>query len=314
MVSQHTSFVKEIAKAYGFDYCGIAKAEPLDEDARRLEAWLNGGLHGGMRYMENYFDLRIDPSKLVPGAKSVVTLLKNYYPAAPENYSQHKVSKYAWGQDYHSVIKEKLKGLISDLQEKIGQFNGRGFVDSAPVLERSWAQRSGLGWLGRNGNLITKDSGSFFFIATLIVDVALIYDDPFAKDFCGTCQRCMDACPTEAILPNKVINGSKCISYFTIELKDEIIPGEMKGQFNNWMFGCDICQDVCPWNRFSKPHTETAFSPIPELLNFSTKDWEALSEEAFKKLFKHSPLSRAKLKGIQRNIRFLQPADRPSND
>jgi epoxyqueuosine reductase len=196
--------------------------------------------------------------------------------------------------------------MISELQEKIGVFNGRGFVDSAPVLERAWAQRSGLGWIGRNGNLITKQSGSFFFIATLIVDIELAYDDPFAKDFCGSCRKCIDACPTGAILPNKVINGSQCISYFTIELKEEIIPAEMKGKFQNWMFGCDICQDVCPWNRFSKPHHEPEFSPLPEVLNFTTKDWELLSEEAFKKIFKHSPISRAKLKGVQRNLRFIQ--------
>jgi epoxyqueuosine reductase len=195
---------------------------------------------------------------------------------------------------------------MTDLQVKIGQFTGRGFVDSAPVLERSWAQRSGLGWIGRNGNLITKQNGSFFFIATLIVDVALNYDDPFAKDFCGSCRKCIDSCPTEAILPDKTINGSKCISYFTIELKDEIISEEMKGKFQNWIFGCDICQDVCPWNRFSKPHNEEAFQPLPEILNFTTKEWEELSEEAFKKIFKHSPLSRAKYKGIQRNIKFLK--------
>lgn len=196
--------------------------------------------------------------------------------------------------------------MMVQLQEKIGAFHGRGFVDSAPVLERSWAQRSGLGWIGRNGNLITKQSGSFFFIATLITDVELDYDDPFAKDYCGTCKRCIEACPTDAILPDKTVNGSRCISYFTIELKDEIIPGEMKGKFGNWMFGCDVCQDVCPWNRFSQPHNEEAFQPLPEILNLTTKEWEELSEEAFKKIFKHSPLSRAKYKGIQRNIRFLK--------
>jgi epoxyqueuosine reductase len=196
--------------------------------------------------------------------------------------------------------------MIGVLQQQIGDFNGRGFVDSAPVLERAWAQRSGLGWIGRNGNLISKQSGSFFFIATLIVDVELSYDDPFAKDFCGSCRKCIDACPTEAILPNKVINGSRCISYFTIELKDEIIPSEMKGKFQNWMFGCDICQDVCPWNRFSKAHQETEFAPLPEVLNFTTKDWEGLSEEAFRKIFKKSPISRTKLKGVQRNLKFLK--------
>jgi len=302
---RNTALVKSKALAFGFDYCGIAQAQQLDEEARRLEAWLNKGLHGKMQYMENYFDLRIDPTKLVPGAKSVITLLKNYYPQEPAPEG-HGISKYAWGQDYHTVIKQQLKNMIAELQGSIGQFNGRGFVDSAPVLERTWAQRSGLGWIGKNGNLITKGSGSFFFIATLIVDIDLIYDDSFAKDYCGSCRRCIDACPTQAILPNKTVNGSQCISYFTIELKDELIPGEMKGKFGNWMFGCDTCQDVCPWNRFSKPHTEQGFAPIPEVLNFTSKDWEALSEEAFKKIFKHSPLSRSKYKGIQRNLKFLQ--------
>ncbi|HYK57419.1 MAG TPA: tRNA epoxyqueuosine(34) reductase QueG, partial [Flavisolibacter sp.] len=258
-----------------------------------------------MQYMQNYFDLRVDPTKLVPGAKSVITVLKNYFPAQ-NNPAEYKISKYAFGKDYHTVIKTQLKQMIQELQEKIGQFNGRGFVDSAPVLERTWAQKSGLGWLGKNGNLITKQSGSFFFIATLITDLELNYDDPFAKDFCGSCTKCIDACPTEAIQPNKVINGSKCISYFTIELKDEIIPEEMKGKFRNWMFGCDVCQDVCPWNRFSKPTAETGFTPLPEILNLSTKEWEEMSEEAFKKIFKHSPLSRSKYKGIQRNIKFLK--------
>jgi epoxyqueuosine reductase len=300
-----TTLVKSKAQAFGFDYCGIARAVPLDDDARRLEAWLNKGLHGKMQYMENYFDLRINPSKLVPGARSVITLLKNYFPEK-ENTNPSGISKYAWGEDYHNVIKRQLKGMISELQASIGQFEGRGFVDSAPVLERAWAQRSGLGWIGRNGNLITKGSGSFFFIATLIVDLDLEYDDPFAKDYCGSCNRCVEACPTQAILPDKTINGSQCISYFTIELKEELIPGEMKGKFNNWMFGCDTCQDVCPWNRFSQPHAEAGFAPIAEVLNFSTKDWEELSEEAFKKIFKHSPLSRAKHKGIQRNIKFLK--------
>jgi epoxyqueuosine reductase len=304
LIDQHTQLVKQLALQNRFDYCGIAKAQPLNEDARRLEKWLQQGMHGSMKYMENYFDLRVDPTKLVPGAKSVITLLKNYYPA--QSNSEIRISKYAYGKDYHEVIKASLRKMIHELQEKIGQFQGRGFVDSAPVLERSWAQRSGLGWVGRNGNLITKQTGSFFFIATLIVDVDLNYDDPFAKDFCGSCKKCVEACPTEAILPDKTINASKCISYFTIELKDEIIPEEMKGKFNDWMFGCDICQDVCPWNRFSRPNNEEAFQPLPEILNFTSKEWEALSEEAFKKIFKHSPLSRAKYKGLQRNIKFLK--------
>jgi epoxyqueuosine reductase len=305
LTAEHSRLVKQMAVQYGFDYCGIARAVPLDEDARRLENWLNQGMHGSMQYMENYFDLRIDPSRLVPGARSVITLLKNYYPSeVPEQ--ELKISKYAYGKDYHEVIRPRLRSMISELQDKIGQFNGRGFVDSAPVLERAWAQKTGLGWIGKNANLITRQSGSFFFIATLITDLDLDYDDPLAKDYCGSCTKCIDACPTEAILPGKVINGSKCISYFTIELKDEIIPSDMKGKFSNWMFGCDICQDVCPWNRFSHSHNEEAFSPFPEILNLTTKEWEELSEEMFKKLFKLSPLSRSKHKGIQRNIRFLK--------
>ena len=302
----NTKSVKDAAQRWGFDYCGIAQAKILDDDARRLEKWLQQGMHGSMQYMANHFDLRIDPSKLVPGAKSVITLLKNYYPQDMNSGSGSGVSKYAWGKDYHTVIKAQLKDMMADLQEKIGAITGRGFVDSAPVLERSWAQRSGLGWIGKNGNLITKTQGSFFFIATLITDLELEADDPMAKDFCGSCTRCIDACPTQAILPDKTVNGSQCISYYTIELKEELIPEKMKGQFGNWMFGCDTCQDVCPWNRFSKPHNEAAFTPIPEVLSFGLKEWEELSEEAFRKIFKSSPLSRSKYKGIQRNIKFLK--------
>lgn len=305
VTANHTGVIKSLAQQYGFDYCGIAKARVLDDDARRLEDWLNKGLHGKMSYMENYFDLRIDPAKLVPGARSVITLLKNYSPRQTQT-GDLKISKYAYGEDYHNVIRASLKAMTTAAQERIGSFNGRGFVDSAPVLERSWATRSGLGWIGRNGNLITKGNGSFFFIATLITDLALDCDDPFARDYCGSCRKCIDACPTDAISEDKVINGSKCISYFTIELKDAIIPAEMKGSFDNWMFGCDACQDVCPWNRFSKPHNEEAFSPLPEILNLTTKEWEELSEEAFKKIFKNSPLSRSKYKGIQRNVKFLK--------
>jgi len=265
-------------------------------------------MHGGMKYMENHFELRVDPAKLVPGARSVITLLKNYFPAQLQKQDAVKISKYAYGKDYHEVIKEKMNRFLQSIHEEIGEVHGRGFVDSAPVLERSWAQRSGLGWIGKNGNLLTKQSGSWFFIATLITDLGLVYDDPFAKDLCGTCTRCIDACPTEAILPGKVVNGSKCISYFTIELKDMLIPGEMKDKFDNWAFGCDICQDVCPWNRFSKPSTEMEFTPIPEVLDLSLKEWQAMSEETFKKLFKHSAISRAKWKGLQRNIKFISTA------
>jgi epoxyqueuosine reductase len=298
--------IKQLAYKLGFDYCGIAKAVPLDEDARRLEKWLLQNHHGNMQYMENHFELRIDPAKLVPGAKSVITVLKNYYPSEKQSSDAPRISKYAWGKDYHEVIRAQLKELLDELRKTYGDIHGRGFVDSAPVLERSWATRSGAGWIGKNGNLITKNSGSFFFIATLIVDIELPYDDPFAKDYCGTCRKCIDACPTDAILDNKTIDGSKCISYFTIELKDALIPAEMKGRFENWMFGCDTCQDVCPWNRFSKPHHETDFNPLPAILNLGTREWEALSEDTFKQLFKHSPLKRSKFSGIQRNLRFLQ--------
>jgi len=305
-IQKNTFLIKSKAAALGFDYCGIAKAMYLDADARRLEQWLSKGMHGQMKYMENYFDLRVDPTKLVHGAKSVITLLLNYYPSAKQNNQVPKISKYAFGKDYHEVIKKKLNELITILKENIGDINGRGFVDSAPVLERTWAQRSGLGWVGKNGNLINKQSGSFYFIATLITDVEFEYDEPFPKDYCGTCTKCIDACPTEAILPGKVVDGSKCISYFTIELKEVMIPGEMKGKFDNWLFGCDTCQDVCPWNRFSKPTTETEFSPIPEILNLSSKEWELMTEESFKKIFKDSPLQRTKFNGIQRNLKFVQ--------
>jgi epoxyqueuosine reductase len=306
ITDKNTEFIKLIARQLGFEHCGIAKAVQLEDDARRLESWLNKGLQGNMQYMENYFDLRIDPQKLVPGARSVITLLMNYYPEQKQNIDAPKIAKYAFGRDYHEVIKTKLNALLFSIKENIGEINGRGFIDSAPVLERSWAQKSGLGWIGKNGNLINKNSGSFFFIATLITDLELTYDNGYTKDYCGSCTRCIDACPTEAILPGKVIDGSKCISYFTIELKDALIPGTMKGKFDNWMFGCDVCQDVCPWNRFSKPTNEIDFNPLPEILNFSTADWEELTEESFKKIFAHSPLKRSKWKGIKRNLRFIK--------
>ena len=306
VIEKNTRFIKSAATTLGFDYCGIAKAEKLDEDAKRLETWLNKGFQGKMNYMENYFDLRIDPSKLVPGAKSVITLLLNYFPSEQQTRDIPQISKYAYGKDYHEVIREKLKVFLQMIKENIGDVHGRGFADSAPVLEKTWAQKSGLGWVAKNGNLITKKNGSFFFIATLIVDLELNYDDPFIKDYCGTCTRCIDACPTDAILNDRVIDGSKCISYFTIELKDMLIPEKMKGQFANKMFGCDICQDVCPWNRFSKPTKETAFTPLPQVLNFTTADWEDLTEESFKVIFKDSPLKRSKYAGIKRNLKFIQ--------
>ncbi len=304
--NNYTAYIKSTAQQLCFDFCGIAKAQKLDDDARRLEAWLHKGMHGKMQYMENYFDVRIDPSLLVPNAKSVITLMVNYFPENQQNPDAPRISKYAYGHDYHKTIKEKLNQFLFLLKEKIGDINGRGFIDSAPVLERSWAQRTGLGWIGKNGNLISKQNGSFFFIATLIVDLELNYDDVFAKDYCGSCTKCIDSCPTNAILDDKIIDGSKCISYFTIELKDELLPAEMKNKFQNWMFGCDVCQDVCPWNRFSKPTGEKAFRALPEILNLSTKEWEAMSEESFKKIFKDSSLKRTKYKGIQRNLKFIQ--------
>jgi len=306
ILQKHTGIIKSLAASHGFDYCGIARSRLLNDDARRLEKWLSKGLHGSMQYMENHFDLRIDPSKLVPGARSVITLLLNYYPEKKQSEQAPKISKYAFGNDYHEVIRSKLKLFLQQINEQVGEVHGRGFVDSAPVLERAWAQQAGLGWIGKNGNFITKKTGSFLFIATLIVDLELEYDSEFAKDYCGTCTKCIDACPTDAILPDKVIDGSKCISYFTIELKDALIPDTQKGKFDNWMFGCDTCQDVCPWNRFSKPNNETAFTPVPEILNLSTNDWDAMTETSFKTIFKNSPLKRAKFDGIKRNLNFIK--------
>ncbi|RFS26419.1 tRNA epoxyqueuosine(34) reductase QueG [Chitinophaga silvatica] len=300
-----TRYIKQLATTLGFDYCGIAEATLLDDDARRLESWLNKGMHGNMQYMENHFDKRIDPRKLVDGAKSVITLLFNYYPSEQQRSDAPQISKYAYGQDYHEVIRERLKTMLAQMQEKFGQVQGRGFVDSAPVLERAWAKRSGLGWIGKNGNLIHKQAGSFFFIATLITDLELEYDGPVA-DFCGTCTRCLDACPTAALVAPGVVDGSRCISYFTIELKEQLIPDQMQGKFENWFFGCDTCQDVCPWNRFSKANKEEAFTPLPAILNFSTADWEEMTEESFKEIFRHSPLKRSKFAGIRRNLRFWQ--------
>src|SRR5580698_10741398 len=288
--NQHTNLIRKWTRELGFDYCGIAKAMRLDEDARRLESWLNQGLHGTMHYMENHFDLRIDPTRLVPGARSVITLLMNYFPAREQPAGAPRVARYAYGDDYHDVIRSKLNALLAAIRQEIGEVEGRGFVDSAPVLERSWAVRSGLGWVGKNGNVLTRKSGSFFFIATLITDLDLVADAPFATDYCGTCTRCIDACPTEAIVAPSAIDANKCISYLTIELKDALIPDEFHSKMEGWLFGCDICQDVCPWNRFAKETTESAFTPIPELLNLSLKEWEAMSEETFNKTFKNSPL------------------------
>lgn len=305
LVLHRTATVKRLAGEAGFDHCGIARAEKLDDDARRLEEWLNKGMHGTMSFMERHFDLRTDPRLLVPGARSVVTLMMNHFPAETQRPHAPRVARYAYGKDYHEVIRTKLNALLDALRREVGHIEGRGFVDSAPVLERSWAQRSGLGWVGRNGNLIHKGAGSYFFLATLITDMQLVADDPFAKDYCGTCRRCIDACPTDAILPDRVVDGSRCISHFTIELKDMLIPEEMKGRFGDWMFGCDVCQEVCPWNRFSTPTTEKEFTPLPEILNFSTGEWESMTEEAFREVFRESPLRRSKHAGIMRNLRFI---------
>lgn len=314
LLSNNNHLIKSVAKQLGFDYCGIAKAVKLDEDARRLENWLNQGRHGEMGYMARNFDLRVDPTLLVPGAKSVITLLKNYYPPVKPQTGNPKISKYAFGEDYHEVIRAGLNDFLQILREKIGEIQGRGFVDSAPVLERSWANRAGLGWIGKNGNLINKNAGSFFFIATLITDLELQPDAAFVKDYCGTCTRCIDECPTEAILPNKVIDGSKCISYFTIELKSALIDPTMQGRFDNWLFGCDTCQDVCPWNRFSKPHADPHFMPVAQILNLTSRHWEEMTEEEFKLIFKNSPIKRTKFNGIKRNLQFLQlkPGEEPT--
>lgn len=305
MKFQHSQFIKNEAKRLGFLNCGIAKAEFLEKEAPRLEAWLTNGYQGSMQYMENHFDKRLDPRLLVDGAKSVISLSYNYYPEQFQNPDSYKISKYAYGADYHYVIKEKLKELLVSIQHEIGEVNGRCFVDSAPVLERAWAERAGLGWNGKHSLLIQKQHGSFFFLAELIVDLELAYDEPFKTDHCGECTRCIDACPTEAILPNNTIDSNKCISHLTIELKDNI-PNQFKNDMENWMFGCDICQDVCPWNRFSKPHSEPLFAPKEELLNYTKKDWEEITAETFGKIFNKSAVKRTKFSGLQRNIRFLK--------
>ncbi len=296
--------IKAEAERLGFLSCGIAKAEFLSEEAPRLEAWLKNGYHGEMQYMENYFDKRLDPRKLVEGARSVISLSLNYYTeTVQQDPTAPKISKYAYGKDYHELIKEKLKQLHAYIQEHIGEVSGRAFVDSAPVLDKAWANRAGLGWIGKHSNLLSKQKGSFFFLAELILDIDLEYDIPVA-DHCGNCTRCIDACPTDAIIAPYLVDGSKCISYLTIELKNEI-PNSFKEKMDNWMFGCDICQDVCPWNRFSIQHEEEAFHPKEELISKNREEWIEISEEIFQNLFKHSAVKRTKFKGLQRNIRFL---------
>ena len=296
--------IKAEAKRLGFLSCGISKAGFLEEEAPRLENYLQQNMHGEMRYMENHFDKRLDPTRLVEGSKSVISLLLNYFPEISQREDSYKISKYAYGTDYHFVIKDKLKQLLQYIQEEIGEVEGRAFVDSAPVLDKAWAAKSGLGWIGKNTNLLSKKTGSFFFIAELIVDLDLEYDTP-VTDHCGSCTACIDACPTQAIVEPYKVDGSKCISYFTIELKDQL-PQEMKGKFEDWAFGCDICQDVCPWNRFSKPHNEPLFNPHPELLGMSKKDWEEITEETFRQVFKKSAVKRTKYSGLTRNINFLK--------
>jgi epoxyqueuosine reductase len=305
---RHARFIKQTAANLGFSFCGISKAEFLEEEAPKLEQWLQRNYQGKMSYLENYFEKRLDPTLLVPGAKSVVSLLYNYYPK--KDFSQeadYKISKYAYGEDYHLVIKDKLKVLLEQIQNEVGAVQGRAFVDSAPVMERAWAKRSGLGWIGKNSLLLNREMGSFFFVAELIIDLPLEYDLAI-KDFCGTCTACIDACPTDAIAEPYVVDGSKCISYFTIELKDAI-PSDMNGKFQNWIFGCDICQDVCPWNSFSKPHAEERFNPSEELVSMTKQDWKEITDEVFRKTFQNSALKRTKFEGIKRNILFVESSE-----
>lgn len=303
---KRTQLLREEAHRLGFAFVGISKAERMDEEARRLETWLNRGLHGRMHYMANHFDKRVDPTKLVPGAKSVVSLMYNYYPdKGQQDPEAPRISRYAYGKDYHYILKPKLKSLLQYLREHIGEVEGRCFVDSAPVLERDWARRSGIGWVGKNTLLIHPKAGSYFFLAELIIDLELTPDGPM-KDYCGTCRRCIEACPTDAIAPEGyLVDGSKCISYLTIELR-EAIPEEFRGKMENWMFGCDICQEVCPWNRFSTPHREPAFEPHPLLLEMTKREWEELTEETFREVFRKSAVKRTKYEGLKRNIRFLE--------
>ena len=302
--SKHSQLIKAEAKRLGFLSCGISKAGFLEAEAPRLETWLQNHMHGEMNYMENHFDKRLDPTKLVPDAKSVVSLLLNYFPSEVQRTDSYKISKYAYGTDYHFVIKDKLKELLHFITSEIGEVHGRAFIDSAPVLDKAWAAKSGLGWIGKHSNLLSKQTGSFYFIAELIIDLDLDYDTP-VTDHCGSCTACIDACPTQAIVDPYVVDGSKCISYFTIELKNEI-PNSVKGQFDDWMFGCDVCQDVCPWNRFSQSHREPLFDPNPQLLDMTKNDWEEITTEVFQKLFKKSAVKRTKFSGLQRNINFLK--------
>jgi epoxyqueuosine reductase len=304
---KHASILKSTAKRLGFDFCGIAKAEFLEEEAPRLEEWLNRNYNGKMGYLANHFDKRLDPTKLVEGSKTVVSLIYNYYPEKqlPHQTSDIKLAKYAYGEDYHDVIRAKLTEFLEVLREEIGEINGRSFVDSAPIMERQWAQKAGLGWIGKNSLLLNREMGSFCFLAELIIDLDATPDLPLAKDYCGTCSACMDACPTDAIVQAGVVDSSRCISYLTIELK-EAIPNEFSGKMENWAFGCDICQDVCPWNRFSKPSTDPAFQPNAEVTGFSNREWIEMTEVTFNRVFAKSAVKRTKFLGIKRNVEFLK--------
>ncbi|MDG1064511.1 MAG: tRNA epoxyqueuosine(34) reductase QueG [Flavobacteriaceae bacterium] len=302
--TEHAQLIKSEAKRLGFISCGISKAGFLDDEAPRLESWLQGDMQGSMSYMERNFDMRLDPTKLVPGAKSVVSLLYNYFPSQEQTSDTYKISKYAYGQDYHYVIKDKLKELMATIREEIGDVQGRIFVDSAPVLEKAWAAKSGLGWVGKHSNLLSKQVGSYFFIAELIIDLPLAQDGP-ATDHCGSCTACIDACPTQAIIAPYVVDANKCISHMTIELKDQI-PGNFSGALEDWMFGCDVCQDVCPWNRFSQPHNEPLFAPNDALMSFTKAQWTELTEDVFNEIFKKSAVQRAGYSGLMRNIKFLK--------
>ena len=304
---KYTQFIKQKAQDLGFSYCGISQATFLEEEAPRLENWLKNNMHGEMKYMENHFDKRLDPRLLVPGAKSVVSLLLNYFPSEQQNQDSYKISKYAYGEDYHFVIKDKLKDLLHFINDEIGEVDGRVFVDSAPVLDKAWAAKSGLGWVGKNNNLIRKTEGSFFFVAELIIDLDLMYDTA-TTNHCGSCTACIDACPTQAIESPYIVNGSKCISYLTIELKDAI-PDEFSGKLDDWMYGCDVCQDVCPWNRFAKPNSEPLFKPKPTLIDYDKQQWNDLTNELFNEIFKKSAVKRTKFSGLTRNIAFLNKDD-----
>ena len=302
---ERTQRIKAKAEALGFLSCGIAKAEFLEEEAPRLESWLKHNYHGEMSYMANHFDMRLDPRLLVDGAKSVISLSYNYYQELDRNPDSYKVAMYAQGEDYHFVVKEKVRELLDFIQEEIGEVNGRAFTDSAPIMEHAWARKAGIGWVGKNSLTLSKQKGSFFFLAELILDLDLAYDQPLQTDHCGKCTRCIDACPTQAILPNRVVNGSQCISYFTIELKDQI-PTDMKGKFDDWIFGCDVCQEVCPWNRFSLPTQQERFIGHEKINQMSKKEWEEITEDVFREIFKKSPVKRTKFSGLVRNIDFVK--------